>query len=55
MAQVYTQTVTISFSKLVKNSASEAALIPEDFTATLEAVVAEIIADPAVVVEVTTE
>lgn len=56
MAQIKSEQLVVEFSKLFKNDSPQQHILSEDQLATLtvviEATIAELIADPAVVVEV---
>lgn len=52
MAQLCTQTITISLTKLLKNGAEETQLTTADFPLVLEGLVEELLGDSSVVVEV---
>lgn len=52
MAQIVSETVTITFSKLVKNNEKSEQLLSSDLLTALETVAAELCEDSTVVVEV---
>lgn len=52
MAKIVEEIVIVKVSKLVR-SGNESAILDTSFTPTLEALVTEVIADPSVIVEVT--
>jgi hypothetical protein len=51
MAQIQTQNLVIKLSKLAKSGDKAAALLPDGVASAIEAVVAELIDDPMVIVE----
>lgn len=52
MAAILTDTITIRLSKLVRNTAKGETIADANFKAGLEAVVAEMLGDEAIIVEI---
>ena len=53
MAKMIEETVIVTVSKLVKDNTEEQEMLPNDVLAAMEAVVAELIQDDSVLIEIT--
>lgn len=55
MAKIAEHLIAVRLSKLTRNDTDTSFELPDDFAATVEAFIAELLSDPAVIVEVATD